>query len=151
MKIVYIMIGLPGSGKSTWSRMKVKEEPNIVIVNRDSFRQMINGYYLYTENLEPLVHEMTITCLEKAIVNGFNVIIDETNIDKQHRAAWLSHCKAFDKRIFVYCKKPNPLGYRMLDSRNISREQWQTVIDKMTAKFEEPSLDEGVDEIIEQQ
>jgi hypothetical protein len=36
----------------------------------------------------------------------------------------------------------------MLDSRGGTEEQWQAVIDDMAKKFEEPSLSEGVDEII---
>jgi hypothetical protein len=82
------------------------------------------------------------------LLDDNDIIIDEVNITKEYRKQWLIRCSAFDKKVFVWCKKPNPVKYRMLDPRGSTEERWQVIIDDMAKKFEEPSLSEGVDEII---
>ena len=42
-KKVLILIGIPGSGKSTWSTEFVKENKDWVRINRDDFRFMFNS------------------------------------------------------------------------------------------------------------
>jgi predicted kinase len=40
---LYILIGLPGSGKTTWAKNKAKDDLRTVIISRDGFRSMIKG------------------------------------------------------------------------------------------------------------
>lgn len=93
---VFIFIGLPGSGKSFKSLEMLKTIPNLVIVSRDTVRELfVCGHYelwpfsgddskRYT-NLEKKSSEDLIL---NAIDDGFNVIIDETNISKKSKIAF---------------------------------------------------------------
>jgi tRNA uridine 5-carbamoylmethylation protein Kti12 len=153
---IYITIGFPGSGKSTWARKKAAEEKDLIIINRDSIRSMIKNNYTFDFTLEPMIKCMTIECLKTALNYSKNVIIDETNITKQQRKVWLNIVKNrlcndtnCCKIIFTwFIENTNNVLYRMNDARGYTESKWQSIINDMKQKFEEPSLDEGVNEII---
>jgi len=68
---LYVTVGLPASGKSTWSKNKARENKNLVIINRDSFRTMLKGDY----NMLPFGYSMEklVTRLERgAIVSAMD-------------------------------------------------------------------------------
>ena len=136
---VYILCGLPGSGKSTWA-MKQKG----IIINRDSLRTMIHGKYKYDADLEPLIKDMAKELLCVALNAGHNVIIDETNLTKAKRKFWTN---IINNSAATYCvwftETYNNLENRMTDSRGISREKWSEVIEVMKKSFEKPDIYEG--------
>ena len=74
-----ILVGAPGSGKSTFARYFLRTEDNWVRVNRDDFRLMQFGDTLmspfYEERITKMVEASVITLLK----NHTNVIIDATN------------------------------------------------------------------------
>ena len=74
-----ILVGAPGSGKSTFARYFIRTEDNWVRINRDDFRLMQFGDTLmspfYEERITKMVEASVITLLK----NHTNVIIDATN------------------------------------------------------------------------
>lgn len=74
-----ILVGVPGSGKSTFARYFIRTEDNWVRVNRDDFRLMQFGDTLmspfYEERITKMVEASVITLLK----HHTNVIIDATN------------------------------------------------------------------------
>ncbi len=74
-----ILVGAPGSGKSTFARYFIRIEDNWVRVNRDDFRLMQFGDTLmspfYEERITKMVEASVITLLK----HHTNVIIDATN------------------------------------------------------------------------
>ncbi|MDO4881070.1 MAG: AAA family ATPase [Capnocytophaga sp.] len=74
-----ILVGAPGSGKSTFARYFLRTEDNWVRINRDDFRMMQFGDSLmspfYEERISKMVNASVITLLK----NNTNVIIDATN------------------------------------------------------------------------
>ena len=76
---LFILVGAPGSGKSTFARYFLRTEDNWVRVNRDDFRLMQFGDTLmspfYEERITKMVEASVITLLK----NHTNVIIDATN------------------------------------------------------------------------
>lgn len=82
MKKLYVLKGLPASGKSTWAKNKVKEEYNTVIVNRDSIRTMLKGMYNlfpFNSKMEDLVTEIEQSAMQTGLALNYNVIMDATN------------------------------------------------------------------------
>jgi len=118
----YITIGLPGSGKSTWSRDKAKKD-NLIIVCRDALRTMVKNEYIFDKDLESLVASMANACIKEAILDSRSIIIDETNLTKSIRASWLQLCPRDYKKYFVWFKETEKnLDRRMQEHRGISRE-----------------------------
>jgi len=86
-KKLYITKGLPASGKSTWSKKKVLEEPDTVIVNRDKIREMLKGEYKnfpFGSRMENIVTEIERFSIEAALADNYSVIVDATNFRFDH-------------------------------------------------------------------
>jgi predicted kinase len=77
---VIICVGLPASGKSTWTKQKLLSDPSYVRVSRDEFRFMLRN----TPMTEPKLEEMITTLVEKTIVQclkkRMNVIVDNCHV-----------------------------------------------------------------------
>lgn len=82
MKII-ICRGLPGAGKTTWARRFIDKNPNTKRINKDDLRAMLDDGKYSKEN-EKFVISMRDFMIIEAIQNGFEVIIDDTNLNPQH-------------------------------------------------------------------
>lgn len=81
---VIITVGLPGSGKSTWAKQFVLDNPTYVRVNRDDIRRMLGQYWMPTrEKLVTAIEDHTIAM---AIGRGYNVVIDATNFSNKYKS-----------------------------------------------------------------
>jgi predicted kinase len=88
MSTVYITIGVPASGKSTWARENA-DDLNAVIVCRDDIRIMQG--LKHGEN-EQLVTEAHRAMIEGLILEGKNVIVADTNAVKKFRNQLIKFC-----------------------------------------------------------
>jgi len=134
-----LLIGLPGSGKSTFAREMAKKNKNTIIVNRDSLRTMLKGTYSYEKDLENLVREAAGAIVDKAVRLRFDVIVDETNLTKKKRAWWhtllpVRHEVTLGFSLFPQWKRN--LEFRMKEPRGYDEEDWKDVIRGMKESFE---------------
>ena len=74
-----ILVGAPGSGKSTFARYFIRTEDNWVRVNRDDFRLMQFGDTLMSPFYEERITKMVEASVITLWTNPTNVIIDATN------------------------------------------------------------------------
>ena len=80
MSKVIICQGIQGSGKSTWALDYVTKEPTKrVRVNRDSIRKMFGKYWVLER--EELCNEIEDKAIAYAMVRGFDVVIDDMNLN----------------------------------------------------------------------
>lgn len=81
---VIILRGLQGSGKSTWAKQWVNEDPeHRVRFNRDDIRNMLGKYWVPSR--ETLINDMYKSFLESAIFDRrYNVVIDNMNLDEKY-------------------------------------------------------------------
>lgn len=94
MTKIIILSGISASGKSTWTRHKIQEFPNFVSISRDKIRELlfsfteesVKNYYNATNfrELEKLVSTFQITNMRQAIAQGFDIIVDNTHLDKKY-------------------------------------------------------------------
>lgn len=82
MSKLIICRGLPASGKSTWAKQWVLEDPEHRIrVNQDDIRLMLGKYWVPSR--EKLVQEIQFDAILKALSRGFDIVIDNTNLNKK--------------------------------------------------------------------
>lgn len=84
MKKVYLTIGLPASGKSTWAKQKLDESPATTKrINKDELRAMLDNSYWSSGN-EKFVLNVRDALILMALENGKHVIVDDTNLHPKH-------------------------------------------------------------------
>lgn len=82
MSKLIICRGLPASGKSTWAKQWVLEDPeHRVRINQDDIRLMLGKYWVPSR--EKLVQEIQFDAIVESLCRKFDVVIDNTNLDKK--------------------------------------------------------------------
>ena len=79
MSKLLILVGAPGSGKSTFARYFLRTEDNWVRVNRDDFRLMQFGDSLMIPFYEERISKMVDASVLALLKSDTNVLIDATN------------------------------------------------------------------------
>lgn len=82
MKLTLVK-GLPGSGKTTWGKQQQSIDPNIIRVNKDELRAMLHNS-IHSKGREKFIIEIRNYIVMKALEEGHNVIIDDTNFNPVH-------------------------------------------------------------------
>jgi len=84
MNKLILVQGISGSGKTTWAKQWVEEDPiNRIRLNYDDLRYMLGKYWV--PEREPLVKKMFDTALDEAMFAGYNIIIDNmSNLNPKH-------------------------------------------------------------------
>lgn len=88
MNKLIILQGPPCSGKSTWAKEYIKgKESDTIIVCRDTIRLSLCGGDVSTmfqgmqQKRENMVTQIETTSIEQGLKNGFDVIVDATNLN----------------------------------------------------------------------
>jgi predicted kinase len=84
---ILLLIGAPGSGKSTFAKYFIRTEENWMRLCRDDFRMMNFTDALLSSHEESLVTEMLDASVETLLRKGSNVLIDATHC----RSEYLNH------------------------------------------------------------
>lgn len=141
---VFIMVGVPGSGKSTIAK-EISKKYNAKILSSDKIREKLfgsedcqeNGYLVFS----------TLYCMAReSLEKGENIIIDATNINRKARKEVFSKLKEFNfEKIAVVKEVPIEVAKK----RNKSRDRVvpDEVIENFYARYEKPTKEE-FDEII---
>lgn len=79
--------GIQCSGKSTWAKEVVSEYPELIVrVNDDDIRRMLGAYW--APSREPLVNEIKLHTIKSALEMGYDVIVDNMNLDPDEIATY---------------------------------------------------------------
>jgi len=96
MNKIEILVGISGSGKSTYAQNWVLAHPNCKIVSRDKIRELsfgydesnISEYYKLpspsVSSNEKFVSNIQTTLIRQYLSQGYYVIIDNTHLDKKY-------------------------------------------------------------------
>lgn len=151
MAICYIMIGLPGSGKSTWIKDNLKGIP---VISSDAIIEEIakkNGTsydFEFKDNISFANKEFERN-IKEAVDNNLTFIVDRTNLSMKVRKRLIDSLPLSYqvKAVFFHTpsKKEHARRLKKRPGKTIPKE----VLESMILNFEEPLLDEGFDEIWE--
>lgn len=138
---LYTMVGVPGSGKSTWAT----SHPECMVVSTDAIRKELFGDESEQKD-GALVFEIAYARLAQAVALRHDVIFDATNLKRRSRAELFKHFPNVE-HIAVYINTPFPLCKKR--NRNRARQVPVSVIRRMFYQLEPPTLEEGFSQIIE--
>jgi predicted kinase len=146
---LYITVGLPGSGKSTYAKEFIKGK-EIEYLSSDSLRA-VYGKSEEDQTVTPLVFGHIKRKVDEFLKDGKNVMVDATSVNRKERSDYINTAKKYGAKVVAIVFKMDRQG--LIDRNKKRGEQggrvvpdW--VIDKMLNKFEDPSYDEGIDVMI---
>lgn len=151
MPTVFIMIGLPGSGKSYARENIVSKKFDVkLFVSSDWYIEQwannSNKQYneIFQDSISDAIKEMN-KDVDFLIVNNISFIWDQTNLTKKKRAAIMGKIPDHYMKVAVYIDVPLDIALE----RNASRERQlnHSIIENMAKTIEFPSFDEGFDRI----
>ena len=150
MSKCYQLVGVPGSGKSTWISTQIWAL-GLTIISTDSFveahaKAQGKTYNEVFKDYMPTAVDLMVKQAAFAQEHGHTVIWDQTSTTVSSRRKKFRMLPDY-KHIAVVFKTPEPTELaRRLASRpgkNIPKE----VMDDMVQKFKMPTLEEGFEEI----
>ena len=146
---IYIAVGLPGSGKSTYAKNFIKDK-DIEYLSSDELRA-VYGKDETDQSVTSIVFGHIKRKVDEFLKDGKNVLVDATSVNRKERSDYIKTAKKYGAKVVAIVFKMDRQG--LIDRNKKRGEQGGRevptfVIDKMLAKFEEPSTNEGIDEVI---
>ena len=143
MSVLYILCGIPGSGKSTWARKQVENygTDKLAWISRDKIRFNLlkpNEEYFSRENE---VISIFVDKIQKAIDNGIPfVIADATHLNRKSRIQLLEKLVLNNTSIcYVYFDVPLNVALERNAKREGRERVPDSVIEKMYYSFSKPA------------
>lgn len=142
--IVYVLVGCPACGKSTFA----KSVNDAIIISSDAIREELYGSEAIQGNGKE-VFSLYYDRATNATKKGYNVILDATNVTRKARKNIFSNYKKSNvacKFVAVCFEKE----FDVLVKQNTERERKvpKEVIERMYNSYVRPIEQEGFDEII---
>lgn len=138
-----MMVGIPGSGKSTAAARLARGE-SVVLIATYKMRAELTGSEA-DRSLDRLVFPRVQAAIARALAEGRNVVYDATNLTRRERKKILRILPPGTRKVCCFLDVALEGALR----RNAARARVvpPPVIAKMRAKLEVPATDEGWDEI----
>ena len=93
-----ILQGIPSSGKTTWAKNWVNEDSeHRVRFNRDDIRNMLGKYWVPSR--ESLINAMYKSFLNQAMLEGYDIVLDNMNLNQKTLAKIKETVEEFNKWI----------------------------------------------------
>jgi hypothetical protein len=160
MPTVDVLVGMIGSGKSTYARRRADE--GALVVCFDDLTAMLHAAYRYEQELRACYRQMEKSIATAALNAGRDVVVDRTHLTLEARDRWVD----FGLRCTIHLGRPVPVvavafpveppavhARRRFeaDPRGRSHEDWYMVAQHHYAQWlaEPLSASEGFSEIRE--
>lgn len=153
MPTLHILIGLPGSGKSTW-RAAQGGEPVVISSDDmvDAFAEA-NGL-TYSQAWDKINHKEISRTLNarfaEAVGQRRDIVVDMTNMGQKRRKTWLAGVTPDYEKIAVDFQIDDKELQRRLDERaaRTGKAIPPFVLKDMARRYDPPSREEGFDRIV---
>jgi predicted kinase len=141
------MVGVPGSGKTTYAR---KAFPNALRISLDDLRLMLCGR-TFDAKIEPAVaiagDALKEALAAHAAARNCDVLFDATNVTRARRAALIATARRHGfSPIAVYVPTPTAIAHERNRQRPFPVPT--EVVNRFGRNLEPPTVEEGFDEVI---
>lgn len=143
MADLFLMSGVPGAGKSTFLKNRVKKDTSVVI-SRDVIRFSIvkpdEDYFSHEDEVLEIFWKQ----INEALAAGKNVFVDQTSLTPKARKWLLQHVEGYEHANLIWIDEDIETCLERNEMRRGTRAYVpKSVIRRMNAQFIEPSLEEG--------
>ena len=143
--ILWVLVGLSGSGKSSYATELAQVRPNTDIISTDRIREELTGDYTNQEHNEE-VFKIFHNRIRYSLEHKRDVIADATNLTMKSRRAILQKVNGLNiVKVCLLLTKP----FQICKIDNLKREHPVSgdVLKKQISRFQIPFIEEGFDEI----
>lgn len=140
-----MMIGAPGTGKSTWRKDFMSKDSRdwVIVSSDDEIEAMLKPGETYSSNFQQYIKpasQKAESKFDQAIKKGANVILDRTNMSRKARRSWLQKLPKHYTRTAVVFSMDRDELQRSLDARaeKTGKTIPSDVVDNMLRSYEEP-------------
>lgn len=151
MPVAYILVGVPASGKSTWAETR-QSLIDCDYISSDIFieecarEKGVSYSEAFDEAIKPAISKM-LDELEKSVLACRDIIWDQTSTTIASRAKKLNLLRSYHKVAVVF-KTPDEEEHRRRLSLREGKTIPEEVLKEMIENFEQPTIEEGFDEIL---
>jgi predicted kinase len=141
---LWMTVGAPGSGKSTWAKDFVAKNPSVVRVCPDDCRRAICG----DSNNQSVSYPafcMAKKQMQKAFDDGKSVVFDAANMYRRSRKDFINMARVRGIKTIAQvfeCDKATLLARNIKRGAEGGRNVSETVIDTMLARYQRPETSE---------
>lgn len=132
------MVGLPGSGKSTYAR--ALQEVGFTRIEPDAFRKALHGGAFHSP-AEPIVWATAELAVRALLVSGHAVVIDATNTTRHRRSGWLKIARDLGVPVEAFVMD-TPLSECLERNEGRRHRVPPEVMERMAGRFEEVTEEE---------
>lgn len=147
-----MLIGVPGSGKSTWIANLNEDMSNTVVISSDNIieRRAAEQGLTYSDVFQNEIKSATAEMnqnLKAAIAQGKNVIWDQTNLTAKNRKSKLAMFPEEYVKIAVFFPTPDNDEWQRRLANRPGKVIPNNILLGMNSQLEQPSLKEGFDQV----
>ena len=156
MSKLIFLVGISGSGKSTYKEEFVKNNPNVIVINRDSLRESLSGRKASLYNKRPigrvenLINRIIDNILGDLDSDELTILVDNTNLKLTYIKDIISSFSPspLDSIEYILIDTPIELAkQRVMQRDNLSYEEVK-YIDKQEKDLTEKKKHITFDEVI---
>lgn len=145
--MVFVLVGLPGCGKTTWAKKKQKET-GIAIISRDDIRRCVYGQEFDIDN-EGAVNLMFWSLYRAALQTETDLIVDCTNLVSHVRKRLINLATHYDYENEITAVVFNiTLNESWKRKKAAGSKMSYADFDKLVNSYEEIGKDEEFSEIV---
>lgn len=118
MTVLFLLVGIPGSGKTTWVQKFLADNPEFTLISTDSIRwELFGSTAVVASNF---VHDVAHARADEFLRRGQSVVIDSTNVDTAEWQKYRELCPSYVVFIAKVFKVDPDEAIKRIEKRNRS-------------------------------